>query len=781
MKISVCLIIKNERAHLSRWLIGVREIADEIIVVDTGSTDGGDIWLKSQADVELLYYPWNDDFSAARNFARDKAKGDWIVFLDADEYLSKDMAKRMKKNILAIDDDKKQQAFMCQIVNIDPTMDNRIINTAYIVRGFRNLPSIRYRGRVHEQLYDGNSTLQYIVGFSDVQILHTGYSNEKMTEKNRRNLKLIQEAIVNEGKKPQHYYFSLAEIYYGEGQWQKAILFAEEFIKSGLVAVGDEQRIYHLRYRSLQLARATSRRLLEAVESSIAKFPHNHFWQDEKQNLLATIPASSQHITACLIMKNEADNLPTWYKYLVDWVDEFVIIDTGSTDASKELAYLYTSNVYDYKWNDDFSAAKNFALQFAHGDWIVFLDADEYFPPNSSKCLINYLDKAEEQEIEGLVSKLINIDKDNGNSYQNSFYQMRIFRNYLHIHYEHPVHEMLKTASGGNLKMMVLPDDVYIYHTGYTPSVLKGKDKIKRNLDILLSDIAKNGENDDYLFYLLDSYYALGDYKKAIFYGKKALQKGVKLLGADNKLHLRLLQSMILNGSSEKEIFQQFDIAKENIAIRGDMLILEAEYCEKKKYYAKELKLLERAINYLEHDKNPKIQFSAWENPKLFVYQKLVKLYSCAGDYRKALTMYLKLLQDNKFDDKVLKEFYYLLKKKSISQQYQILSALYRKPDEKEFLYKQLTSYRAYTLLLQYGKKQVDGILFYLWEQGKYKEAFYLSKKNISEDYKAILQLLLKSTQISPTMQGILLQLPLTLRQNALLFWRRKYLGDKNE
>ena len=82
-------------------------------------------------------------------------------------------------------------------------------------------------------------------------------------------------------------------------------------------------------------------------------------------------------ISACVIVKNEENNLPSWLNCVKRFADEIIVVDTGSTDNSKKIAADANAKVFDFKWQNDFAAAKNFAIDKAKGEWICFLDADE--------------------------------------------------------------------------------------------------------------------------------------------------------------------------------------------------------------------------------------------------------------------------------------------------------------------------------------------------------------------------------------------------------------------
>jgi len=90
-------------------------------------------------------------------------------------------------------------------------------------------------------------------------------------------------------------------------------------------------------------------------------------------------------ISLCMIVKNEEKVIERCLSSVAHLVDEVVIVDTGSIDNTKEIITRYTSNIYDFEWINDFSAARNFAASKATGEWILVLDADEYIDEENFK------------------------------------------------------------------------------------------------------------------------------------------------------------------------------------------------------------------------------------------------------------------------------------------------------------------------------------------------------------------------------------------------------------
>ena len=116
--VSACVIVKNEAENLPRWLAGMRRIADEMIVVDTGSTDDTAA-IAAEAGARVFHFAWRDDFAAAKNFALAQARGRWILFPDADEYFTEESLARISQLLKQGERDSKVAGYLCRLVNID--------------------------------------------------------------------------------------------------------------------------------------------------------------------------------------------------------------------------------------------------------------------------------------------------------------------------------------------------------------------------------------------------------------------------------------------------------------------------------------------------------------------------------------------------------------------------------------------------------------------------------------------------------------------------------------
>ena len=166
MKLSACYIVKNEAANLRRSVASIAGAYDELVVVDTGSTDDT-VAMVRQLGACVLQVPWQDDFAAARNAALDAATGDYILFLDADEYVSADTAPQLR--VLLARELAQADALLLHMLHIDGAEAN-VIGDTYVLRAMRHLPRLRYVGRIHEELRDNGAPLQHLAVVPDAQL-----------------------------------------------------------------------------------------------------------------------------------------------------------------------------------------------------------------------------------------------------------------------------------------------------------------------------------------------------------------------------------------------------------------------------------------------------------------------------------------------------------------------------------------------------------------------------------------------------------------------------------
>lgn len=148
-------------------------------------------------------------------------------------------------------------------------------------------------------------------------------------------------------------------------------------------------------------------------------------------------------ISLCMIVKNEQATLARCLDCLHSIVDELIIIDTGSTDATKSIASRYTDKVYDYQWCDDFAAARNFAISKATCDYIYMADADEVID-QENQLKFSQLKQALLPEVDIVQMKYAN-QLEYGSVYNfDEEYRPKLFKRVREFYYIDPIHETLQ-------------------------------------------------------------------------------------------------------------------------------------------------------------------------------------------------------------------------------------------------------------------------------------------------------------------------------------------------
>lgn len=241
-------------------------------------------------------------------------------------------------------------------------------------------------------------------------------------------------------------------------------------------------------------------------------------------------------ISACYIVKNEEKNIGKSIASLQGNYDELIVVDTGSTDNTVAIAGEYGAEIYYMAWQNDFAKARNYALSKAAGDWIIFLDADEYY--DCSVSIRFYLQDLEEK-YPGKDAVLIPL-YDAHQPQNPALHVVRIFRNRPDIRYRGTIHEQVY-KDGGKM-VYALADKMVFMHTGYHPRNMEQKSK--RNLQLLLAEVEKNGDRDDYYYYIAECYFGLQEYEKALVYIKKAIASPVRHYREEANYYHILLESM---------------------------------------------------------------------------------------------------------------------------------------------------------------------------------------------------------------------------------------------
>lgn len=488
MEISVCMIVKNEEKILEECLQKVVLFADELIIVDTGSTDR----TKEIAEryTEYVYdYVWEDDFSKARNTAFAYATKDYLMWVDADHLID----EKAVEGLIGL---KRRLEGVNSVCLTYDSPDNGGVPVPFHMI-MRKDGTRKWQGAVHERY-----PLKEPVMMSDIVIRH----RDKREDHGALNLKsfvyrnYIKKITTDEIKE---YFWLGMQCYFDliiarepeeaekvlrtaiEGKpppeeilrscllsgnnfmywkrYKEALNVYEIFLKE--TALEAHAKMFHRQQLEQILLRAQKcSYLLGEIEKSV----------NYNEQLLKIYPdcfaaqcnlrwfqrMEAVTVSVCMIVRDEEAVLERCLKNAVQFADELIIVDTGSKDRTKKIAAEYTEQVYDYIWNDDFAAARNFSYGKAACDYVMWLDADDdlgsddverirflknHMPKGTDVVYFTYTADAEAEDIFA----------------DNELVRDRLIRRELNPVWEYPIHEAILIRK--NWKILYRPD-IRIYH-----------------------------------------------------------------------------------------------------------------------------------------------------------------------------------------------------------------------------------------------------------------------------------------------------------------------------
>jgi len=219
--ISVCMIVKDEEENLPRLLTSIKGLADEVIVVDTGSKDGT-VRVAKELGAKVYHFPWCNDFAAARNESLKRATKDFILWLDADDEVKETEHHKIRSHL------RKHPGtgtYLRTCVEGE--------GQALQLRMFPNHRGIRFEGRIHEQTIGSLEAKGIPTYACNARIIHHGYEDRQATvAKLRRNRRILEEELKEHPEDLNTLYF-LARTCSGLGELELALTYLDEVIERG--------------------------------------------------------------------------------------------------------------------------------------------------------------------------------------------------------------------------------------------------------------------------------------------------------------------------------------------------------------------------------------------------------------------------------------------------------------------------------------------------------------------------------------------------------------------
>jgi tetratricopeptide (TPR) repeat protein len=255
-------------------------------------------------------------------------------------------------------------------------------------------------------------------------------------------------------------------------------------------------------------------------------------------------------LSATLIVRNEESNLPRCLASLVGVADEIVVVDTGSTDLTVEVARAAGARVGSFAWRDDFSAARNAALELATGDWALWIDADEALAEGSGRmiqeaimrpCFGGFHIRINNVVGDGMVDQFVHVP-------------VRLFRLTPETRFEGRIHEQVAPSLQRQGLILATLEGAAIDHYGYTPQAMAERNKIERTLALLEREIASEPGNAFHWFNLANTLAVARRYAEAEAAARKALAALPEEAPYGSLLYQLLATALLEQGRAEEAL-----------------------------------------------------------------------------------------------------------------------------------------------------------------------------------------------------------------------------------
>ncbi len=350
--------------------------------------------------------------------------------------------------------------------------------------------------------------------------------------------------------------------------------------------------------------------------------------------------AKRADVSLCMIVKNEERVLADCLKSAQGVFRQIVIVDTGSTDRTKEIATEFGAEVYDFPWTDSFSEARNESLRHATGRWIFWMDADDTLPKTTAEAVLRSVVNAHPDVNAFIVPVRFT---DSGPSGGTQVDHVKLFRNLKGLHFRGHIHEQilpsLRKAGGAILRI-----DSFVLHSGYDTSDEGQARKRDRDWKLLKLDLEDDPLNPFYNFNMGMTCHHCGMHEEAILW----LQKSIDY-AAGEESHIRKAYAMM--GISLREL-GRLDEALEKFTEGLEAVNEDPELRFQSALVLSGLERLEEAIQqYLAINPDTSGFFSSIDIAILGCkrFHNLASLYESTGEHKEARAWYWKAVNEAGF------------------------------------------------------------------------------------------------------------------------------------
>jgi len=524
---SIVLVTHNELGYTHGCLESIRARTDlpyELIVVDNGSTDGTVEYLSGQSDVRLVANKVNRGFPAAANQGIEAARGQQILLLNNDTLVTTGWLERMLDALHADP----------QIGLVGPC-SNAVSGPQQVTAGYSDLASLDGFAWEWGKDHAGQTeACDRLVGFcllirrpvvDSIGLLDErfGIGNFEDDDYCLRAAQAGYRAVIARAAYVHHF---------GHVTFRAAGIDLNNLLRQN-------EQLFHEKWRTNGSSHGRPLAAASAATTFPAPPPVLAISRADSDGL--RLELRQLRLSLALIARNNENTIRPCLESIRPWVDEMVVVDTGSTDKTPEIARELGARVFHFPWCDNFSAARNESLRHARGEWLFWMDSDDTIDSFNGKKLRQLADGLEATSPLGHVIQVHCPGAGaDGLLDVTAVDHVKLIRNRPDLRFEFRVHEQILPAirrANGEVGWT----DIFVVHSGSDHSPEGRRRKQERDLRILKLDLAEHPDHPFVLFNLGMTYADMDRYDTAVEF----LKRCVNVSGPDES-HLRKAYALLI-------------------------------------------------------------------------------------------------------------------------------------------------------------------------------------------------------------------------------------------
>tara|TARA_R110000868_G_scaffold376770_1_gene641855 strand:+ start:2389 stop:7095 length:4707 start_codon:yes stop_codon:yes gene_type:complete len=516
---SIIIVTHNQLPYTQQCIDSLRMRTDEpyeLILIDNGSTDGTPDYLNTIADARIILNPDNRGFPAAVNQGIAASSGQNVLLLNNDTLVTTGWLDRLLVQLHSGED-----------IGIVGPVSNNISGPQRIPVPYSDLASLDGFawdwGKQHDQQSLDETRL---VGFC----------------------MLIKRELIDR--------IGTLDERFGIGCFEDDDFCRRANAAGFRTVIAVDSFVHHFGSRSFIGANADFAGIMQENEQKYRQKWHATENQPEIQNELNQIVSPSADteyphtLSLCMIVRDNEDTIGPCLESIRPWVDEIIIVDTGSKDRTPDICREYGAHMFEFPWCDDFSAARNESIKHALGKWVFWMDSDDTITEECGRKIKELAAQDHPDHLMGFIMQ-VHCPGPAGDVSMTAVDHVKLFRNFPELRFEHRIHEQIIPAirrRGGDVAWT----DLYVVHSGSDHSVEGRKRKLERDYRLLELDNRERPNHPFVLFNLGMTYADDEKYPEAIQYLKQCLD-----VSHPGESQVRKAYALLVNALSQNEQHQE--------------------------------------------------------------------------------------------------------------------------------------------------------------------------------------------------------------------------------